>query len=156
MVSDEQRLPPALEAARRRRADLRRALLDVEKAISGPAAGRLEQWTAEVVAKLGQLRRAIEEHVDVTEGPGGLYEDIMARAPRLAGRIQRLQGEHPAMHDGAYALANRLRSTPIGDAWPLEQARDDVQRLLGSIVKHRQHGADLVWEAYSLDIGGLE
>jgi hypothetical protein len=156
MVSDEQRLPPALEAARRRRADLRRALLDVEKAISGPAAGRLEQWTAEVVAKLGQLRGAIEEHVDVTERPGGLYEDIMARAPRLAGRIKRLQSEHPVMRDGASALVDRLRSTPIGDAWPLEQARDDVQRLLGAIVKHRQRGADLVWEAYSLDIGGLE
>jgi hypothetical protein len=34
--------------------------------------------------------------------------------------------------------------------------REDVQRLLGRIVHHRQLGADLVWEAYNLDIGGHE
>jgi hypothetical protein len=28
--------------------------------------------------------------------------------------------------------------------------------LLGRIVRHRQLGADLVWEAYNLDIGGIE
>jgi hypothetical protein len=25
---------------------------------------------------------------------------------------------------------------------------------MGRLVRHRQHGADLVWEAYELDIGG--
>jgi len=28
--------------------------------------------------------------------------------------------------------------------------------LLGQIVRHRQLGSDLVWEAYNLDIGGIE
>jgi hypothetical protein len=32
--------------------------------------------------------------------------------------------------------------------------RDDLQRLMGRIVRHRQGGADLVWEAYAIDIGG--
>jgi hypothetical protein len=45
---------------------------------------------------------------------------------------------------------------PIGDAWPLEHARADVQRLLGKMVRHRQLGADLVWEAYSVDIGSVD
>jgi hypothetical protein len=46
-----------------------------------------------------------------------------------------------------------LESTLIGDAWPLHQARDEIQRLLGLIMRHRQRGADLVWEAYGVDIG---
>ena len=36
------------------------------------------------------------------------------------------------------------------------QARDDLQRLIGAVVRHRQKGADLVWEAYNVDIGGTE
>ena len=30
-----------------------------------------------------------------------------------------------------------------------------LQRLMGQIVRHRQHGADLVWEAYAIDIGDI-
>jgi hypothetical protein len=153
-VPDEQRPPPILEEVRHRRTDLHRALVGVEQAISRPAAGRIKHWTAEVVDKLVQLRDAIDEHMAVTERPGGLYEDIMARAPRLAAKIRRLHNEHPVLREGATELLDRLESTPIGDAWPLDQARDDIQRLLGKIMKHRQLGADLVWEAYNLDIGG--
>ncbi len=36
----------------------------------------------------------------------------------------------------------------------IDALRDDIQRLLGKIIHHRQHGADLMWEAYNLDIGG--
>ena len=39
-------------------------------------------------------------------------------------------------------------------AWPLEDARDDLQRFIGTVIRHRQKGADLVWEAYNVDIGG--
>jgi hypothetical protein len=27
---------------------------------------------------------------------------------------------------------------------------------MGSVIRHRQRGADLVWEAYNVDIGGIE
>ena len=36
----------------------------------------------------------------------------------------------------------------------LDAVRDDMQRLMGRVVRHRSHGADLVWAAYELDIGG--
>ena len=51
----------------------------------------------------------------------------------------------------------RLEAGEAGtEMWPLDNCRDDLQRLLGGIVRHRQHGADLVWEAYNVDIGGPE
>jgi len=34
--------------------------------------------------------------------------------------------------------------------------RTFMQRVMGQVVRHRQRGADLVWEAYNLDIGGDE
>jgi hypothetical protein len=67
-----------------------------------------------------------------------------------------LKTEHPEMRSAISQMIERLQSTPVGDAWPVEKARDDLQRLLGRVVKHRQLGADLVWEAYNLDIGGIE
>ena len=152
----ESNATPALEAARERRADLHRAVVDVEQAISGPAAGRILEWTCEVTRRLRQLHHALEEHIAATERPGGLYEEVLAQAPRLAGKVRRVGAEHPGLRDGVSALLSRFESTPVGDVWSLEDARADVQRLLGMIVRHRQVGADLVWEAYGVDIGSVD
>jgi hypothetical protein len=32
--------------------------------------------------------------------------------------------------------------------------REEVTTLMGQLVRHRQKGADLVWEAYDVDLGG--
>ena len=146
----------AFEEAARRRADLHHALVDVERAISSPAAGRLDTWTGDVVKRLSILLDSIDEHIEVTERPEGLYQEILHRAPRLSSQVDRLRAEHPALRAGTAELIERLHSIPVGPGWPLDEARDDAQRLLGKIVKHRQRGADLVWEAYNLDIGGIE
>jgi chromosome segregation ATPase len=156
MSEDERDLSPALEEARQRRADLHHALVEVEQAISGPAAGREQEWTREVVERLGGLRETIEEHIEVTERADGLYDEILHKAPRLAAAVQRLHDEHPQLRDHTSELIRKLRTTPVGTTWSLEDVRDDVQRLLGQIVRHRQRGADLIWEAYNLDIGGVE
>jgi hypothetical protein len=155
-MADEREPTRAFEEAARRRADVHHALVDVERAISSPAAGRLDTWTGNVVKRLSILLDSIDEHIEVTEQPEGLYEEILHRAPRLSSQVDRLRAEHPTLRAGTAELIERLHSTAIGRGWPLEEARDDAQRLLGKIVKHRQRGADLVWEAYNLDIGGIE
>ena len=56
----------------------------------------------------------------------------MERAPRLAGNVRRLRDEHPEIAGGAEQTLERLK-TPVGaDEWPLDQARDDLQRFIGS------------------------
>jgi hypothetical protein len=149
-------MTPTLAETARRRADLHLALVAVEGAISRAAVGREADWSKDVLRSMQDLDHAIAEHVEVTERVEGLYEEITSRAPRLAIKIQHLQEEHPALREGCRELIGRLESTPIGDAWPLAEARDDLQRMLGRLVRHRQLGADLVWEAYNLDIGGVE
>lgn len=159
MPDDEAQQPemsPTLAEARKRRSDLHEALIDVERAISSPASGRESDWSKDVVRRLQDLAGTIEDHVEVTERPGGLYDEIRGKAPRLADKIDKLQLEHPEMREGTRELIGRFEATAIGPAWPLEDARNDLQRLLGRLVRHRQLGADLVWEAYNLDIGGVE
>jgi hypothetical protein len=150
-------LTPALSEARQRRATLHDALVQLEMAISSPAAGRIPDWSAHVTKELTGVRDAFDQHVIVTEKPGGLYEEISTKAPRLDGTVTRLKKEHPEIADRVEKMLDRLASTEIGgDVWPLDSARDDLQRLIGSVIRHRQRGADLVWEAYNVDIGGTE
>ena len=60
------------------------------------------------------------------------------------------------MRDATLALTKKLATTGVESETELSDLRDELQRLLGRIVRHRQLGADLVWEAYNLDIGGVE
>ncbi|HET9250055.1 MAG TPA: hypothetical protein VFP13_08995 [Actinomycetota bacterium] len=156
MPDHDDDLSPTLAETARRRADLHGALVDVEEAISRPAVGREPDWTKGVLLRLEALEHAIDEHIEITERTEGLYDEISVKAPHLATKIDRLREEHPLLRERTQTLITRLRTTAVGTTWPLDEARDDLQRLLGQIVRHRQLGSDLVWEAYNLDIGGLE
>ncbi|MGZ8567726.1 MAG: hypothetical protein ACXWXS_11805 [Actinomycetota bacterium] len=154
---DDEQVTPALDAARQRRKTLHDTLVHLEEGISSPAAGRIPDWTAIVLKEMVEVREAFEQHISVTERPDGLYDEILERAPRLAGNVRRLREEHPEIKEAVTTMVVRLEQTEIGGvSWPLDDARDDLQRLIGSVIRHRQKGADLVWEAYNVDIGGLE
>jgi len=153
----DKELTPALGEARKRRQTLHDAIVQLEMASSSPAAGRVDDWSGQVTKDMVGVRDAFDQHIIVTEKPGGLYEEIMERAPRLAGTVKRLQDEHPTIEASVAKLLARLEAGEVNsDAWPLDRARDDLQRLIGAVVRHRQKGADLVWEAYNVDIGGIE
>jgi hypothetical protein len=150
-------ITPALSEARQRRATLHDALVHLEMAISSPAAGRIPDWTGVVAKELTGVRDAFDQHILVTEKPGGLYEEIIVRAPRLDGTVTRLRNEHPDISVQIDAMLERIGAVEIGgEDWPLDRARDDLQRFIGTVIRHRQRGADLVWEAYNVDIGGTE
>jgi hypothetical protein len=142
----------ALEAAARRRRELRDAIVELEDAISSPVRD-VEPWRRGVVVRLAALGDAFREHVAETEGAGGLYDEMEDIAPHVQGKARRLREEHPPLTMAiAETTARFAASFPEGT--DLDAVRDDVQRLMGRLVRHRQHGADLVWEAYALDIGG--
>ena len=148
---------PALQEAAKRRRTLHEALVGLEVAISSPAAGRIHDWTTLVTKEITGVRDAWDQHVDTTEKPGGLYEEIVSMSPRLSGTIDRLRDEHPEITHAVGEMLARLEQVEIGGLpWPLEDARDDLQRFIGKVIRHRQKGADLVWEAYNVDIGGPE
>jgi hypothetical protein len=148
---------PALKEAARRRRTLHEGLVALEEAISSPAAGRIPDWTRQVTKEMTAVRDAWDQHIDGTEKPGGLYEEIVGISPRLAGTVGRLRDEHPEITGSVGQMLARLEQVEIGGlAWPVDDARDDLQRLIGRVIRHRQKGADLVWEAYNVDIGGPE
>ena len=157
-MTSEPQPTPALAAAARRRRELREALVAFEDALASPVRDRVA-WHAEVTDSLEALGHAFEDHVAATEAPGGLYEEMGARSPHLGTKANRLREEHPVITAALIESATRLAAPPAddadADAADADAAREELQRLMGRIVRHRQHGADLVWEAYAIDIGDI-
>jgi hypothetical protein len=150
-MSTEPHASPALEAAARRRRELRAALISLEEAISSPVRTP-ESWRLFVAERLGALQHAFADHVAETERPGGLYDELEDMDMHVVSTARRLREEHPQL--GVVIEAEMTRfSVPFPDGTDLGAIRDDVQRLMGRIVRHRQAGSDLVWQAYAVDIG---
>lgn len=138
----------SLEQARVQRAGLRSAIGKVERALSAPATGRTDVWAKEVIAELQDLAGALDRHITVTESPDGLLSDIVEAAPRLAHRVEQAKSDHVQLRDRVSTAMEALS----GATESVDNARDRVVELLTGLVRHRHLGADLVYEAYNVDI----
>ncbi|WP_262286550.1 hypothetical protein [Micromonospora sp. MA102] len=114
---------------------------------SAPAEPR---WREHMVGRLGPVRRGFAEHVRLTEGPAGLYAELLHQAPRLDRGVRLLAGEHTAIAAAIAALQHAVRLPSV----PAEELREQARNLLRALDRHRQRGADLLWEAYQADLGG--
>lgn len=141
----------ALEGARERRASLRSAMGEVESALAAPAPGREEPWRRELALRLRSLDEAMERHVAGTEGDGGLLAEIMASAPRLAHRVEQAKDDHARLRAGIAAACATVEAEEA-----VAGVRDRVVTLLTEVVRHRQLGADLVYDALNVDIDAAD
>ncbi|NNF55097.1 MAG: hypothetical protein HKN03_11730 [Acidimicrobiales bacterium] len=137
----------ALDAARRRRGAMKDAISRTEAAASSPTAD--PGWRRTVLAELQNLQLALSAHVDEVEGDDGLLNQLCNDAPRLVNKIQNMRNEHPQL---TRDLAQVIAETE-GDTEPAT-VRTHVLEVLLALVHHRQQGSDLVYEGYSVDIGG--
>ncbi len=135
---------------RRRRVELRAAMSDLELALASPSNGHTDSWAQRVRAAVLRLEAGLREHVAVTEGPEGLHRELVATAPRLSGPVAQLTAEHGNLQDQVTEL-RELVGRPTVDASAVREAGTGVLDLL---MRHRQRGADLVYEAYEFDVGG--
>lgn len=140
---------PWLSKARSRRTDLRQAMERLENAVAGPSPAP-DQWIGAVEDGLVALRDALDAHISEVEAPDGLLADTLSRAPRLAPSVERLRREHRQLITSWDRAALALAEHPADKA----RVRRRVVSLLGRLAIHRQGGADLVYEAYNVDIGG--
>lgn len=127
-----------------RRDAVRQAMDRLEEAAARPAGS--SGWAAEVEAALDELSAAVDVHISATEHPDGFLDEILVVAPRLGPMVAEIRMEHSALR----AAIARVRSNDGGD---VRAMRRRVLRLLGRLVEHRQRGSDLVYEAYSVDLG---
>lgn len=139
-----------LDHVRAIRAGLGESMHALEDALALPLG--LDIWGRRVRAALTELAHDVDEHVSVTEQPGGLYPSLAATAPRLAHVIDAQLEDHRHLLSEVKRLL-QARDEGVSRA-ALGQHRDEITALLGRLVKHRQRGSDLIYEAYEVDIGG--
>ncbi len=136
----------AFEAARKRRIELHAAMAGLESALARASAAT--DWRVGVIANLVNLAGAYDSHIDEVESETGILADLLSDAPRMANYVAILKHEH-------LTIAADLDSLiAIADEMDAKGLRDTATSILGDLVRHRQLGADLVWDAAMLDIGG--
>jgi hypothetical protein len=134
------------QAARARREKLFQALVELEQSLTGPSNDH-EQWLGRVREAVTKMRDTVIDHVAESEAPDGLLAQISEVSPWLGPRVVQLHAEH----DDLVASAERLVQACLAATEPDEVA-DDAWSLLGRVSKHRRRGADLLYDAYALDI----
>jgi hypothetical protein len=146
----------ALQAAKGQRLSLRRAISELEEALAAPddpdGLGGQDGLGARLAPALEHLQEVFAVHVEITEAPGGLYQEILENAPRLANRVTRFRREHAEITEGIRRGLGECATATTPEA--TTALRDRSVRLFADLVRHRKRGLDLVYEAYHVDIGG--
>jgi hypothetical protein len=125
----------------------------LEAALAAPAAGA--GWRDGLRAALVEVDVTIRDHIAETEGDGGLLDRVRVEVPRLSNAVSKLVDEHLTLTQLTRKVVDRLDGVAddrIGEEAPV--VREDALNLLAAIVRHRQRGADLLYEAYQVDVGG--
>jgi hypothetical protein len=145
-------MDPGLDALRRHRAELGSSMAALEQALAPPISGRHSLWAERVDVALVELSADFDEHVAITEGPGGLHDAVLAATPRLSNAVRRLADDHTAIKGLVGDLLARVRPPVTADA--VDAIRELGTALLGRLARHRRQSADLVHQAYQVDLGG--
>jgi hypothetical protein len=142
-----------LDAVRIRREALYQAMIGLEDALQTPI-GDSERWRLRVIMAVEHATNRIQEHVREVEASGGFLDQVTTDHPRLVGRTDDLRHEHARLMSDAEKL--RLALTDIEPIEVREREaslRSQALGLLGLLARNRQRGADLIYEAYLVDIG---
>ncbi len=141
-----------LQSVRAHRAELADSVAAVDAALARPLAH--DAWSERVHTAMVELAHDWRDHRSLTEGERGLYADVRRSAPHLAGSADRLLAEHAEVSGQLRSVIEQLEgSEPVCD---VASFREEVTDLMGRLVRHRQRGSDLVYAAYSWDIGGSD
>src|SRR6266536_3518299 len=124
----------ALEQAKGQRLSLRRAIDEFRDVLDAPGAATTER----LAPVLDHLKVVFGVHVEVTETTGGLYEEILEIAPRLANKIARFKREHVSI---SKAIRSSLDDLP-DDGLPSPDLRGRLDLLHELLARHRRRRAD--------------
>ncbi len=141
-----------LEELRRHRAELRESMSALEDALAAPVTADQVRWAQRVNAALMEVSGDFRTHIEITEGRNGLYRELLRTSPRLSGAVAGLTREHVLIGGQIDSLLARIAAQDVIE--DVDRVRGRGTAILGRLVRHRQRGSDLVFEAYEFDIGG--
>jgi hypothetical protein len=139
-----------LDAVRVRRDRFYDAILAVERAMAAPAGDDAKRWATTLSAHVDSLREVLSDHVSGTEGDDGLFEQMREDAPQLLPALERLRDEHDPLIEGTQVLSDALPNVSDDDG--VDLVRVHALDLLRRLLEHRHRGAELLYDAYAIDV----
>jgi hypothetical protein len=144
---------PAVLAARVKRRELYESMVRLEAILTSPAAAPL--WIEDVHQRATAVREALSAHILEVERDHGIIARILDDQPRLESHGKELVADHPRLAERVdYVLELTTEGAEPPPSETITEVRHAVLELLGVLTRHRQAGADLVFDAYDVDIGG--
>lgn len=114
-----------------------------------PPPGDPEQWREDLRGAVGQLDDVLADHVAATEASGGFFDELVGQTTgRLTPAVQRLRSDHQLTRELTRELLVRIELESPPEA--LQRLADDLLEVLRA---HRHKGAELLWEAYGVELG---
>jgi hypothetical protein len=142
-----------VQQAREEHDELLEAMHRLEAALAAAAPGREQLWNQQVVEKLRTVVDLLNEHARSAEAAEGLLAMIRDAQPRLIHRVERLRREHVDMLEHARALLRHVEQHAPDELPNFRDIRQRTTWLLNALRHHRASATDLVFEAFSTDVG---
>jgi len=147
------RVEEAAAKAARDHEEILSAVHRLEAALASPAPGREPAWKQRAAAALVGVLGSLNVHRESAENEGGVIaeaEALLGRPPALAGA----RSQHDRLlQEGGELLAD-LEGRRDDPKLTCEAVRERAWRLASALRNHQALEADLILEAFDLDIGG--
>ena len=134
----------ALEQVEPQRGRLGAALRNYQLAAMNPE----PDWAAKVPGALDALQGAFEEHVEFTEAPDGLFDEMLHDdSIEVSSEIDQLRRDHIVVAAAMLRATESLASPPSDD----DHLREIIASVARLVARHRRRGTQLLYDVYSVD-----
>jgi septal ring factor EnvC (AmiA/AmiB activator) len=129
------------------------ALHVLEFCATTAAPGRETDWLARVRAALEALDDALGEQERNSAVSDSTLSDIEQEEPRLRNRVIQLRRRHRDLHLRVRELRSQLDESTASEGIDFADIRRRLERLAAELRYQQAREADLVYEAYTVDLG---
>ena len=153
MSAANPRVEEAAAKAARDHEEILSAVHRLEAALASPAPGREAAWKLRAGAALVGVVDSLNVHRESAENEGGVIaeaEALLGRPPALAAA----RSQHVGLLEDARELLADLEERGDDPKLTCEAVRERAWRLASALRNHQALEADLILEAFDLDIGG--
>jgi uncharacterized protein YlxW (UPF0749 family) len=128
------------------------ALQVLELRAGSPAPGREVEWLSEVLGALDALEKMLASQRQNSADDASILSEIQRDEPRLHNRVVQLRRDYGELHEAVTRLQSRLRASRA-DEIHFVDVRQRLDRIATELRYQRAREADLIYEAFNVDLG---
>jgi hypothetical protein len=128
------------------------ALQELELRAGSPAPGREAQWLEQVLHALDTLETMLATQHQNSADDASILADIQREQPRFHNRVVQLRRDYHALHEAVSRLRTQLEAIPPDEIHSTD-VRQRLDRVATELRYQRAREADLIYEAFNVDLG---